>query len=224
MSKEQTISERLKSLRQRYGFTQEELAEKMGFTRSYLSQLESESKGPGPKFLKALLFCEQTNNPDLWTKRSLSTISEEEDARVDEPPSTYGGTMKVRWIPLLSWAQAGTANDFEELPTDWQELIPTTVSNPQAFAIQLRGDSMEPEYKEGDIAVVLPGEPARVGDLVIAKIKKQGMVFKVFQLIGGEPTRVRLKSYNEFYEPMDIHRDDFHWIYPVDSVTKRVRR
>ena len=133
-------------------------------------------------------------------------------------------TPDVFWIPLISWAQAGMATAFEEIPEHWQEKIPATVSDKSAFAIQLRGDSMEPKYSDGDIAVVLPHASSRNGDLVVANIKEEGFAFKVMTLIGGDIRHIRLTSYNQVYPPMDFQREQFHWIYPVHSVNKLVRR
>ena len=144
-------------------------------------------------------------------------------AVVAEPAAFYAA-VRTREVPLLSWAQAGLARGFEEIPESWRERFPAAVSDSSAFAIQLRGDSMEPKYQEGDLAVVLPKAAARNGDLVIANLKEEGFAFKILNHLGGDPRRVRLTSYNPAYEPMDFDRDDFHWIYPVHSVTKLIRR
>jgi SOS-response transcriptional repressor LexA len=131
----------------------------------------------------------------------------------------------LKMIPLLSWAQAGMARDFDEIPEHWQEMIPAVVHTSRAFAVQLRGDSMEKQFSEGDVAICLPPDiPARHGDLVVANIIDEGCVFKILNLIGGDPTKVRLKSYNPLYEPMDYPREAFNWICAVQSVNKQTRR
>ncbi len=138
--------------------------------------------------------------------------------------TAHHAPVRTREVPLISWTQAGLATAFDEIPNSWQECVPAAVNDGSAFAIQLRGDSMEPKYQEGDIAVVLPKSPARHGDLVVANIKAEGFAFKILNLVGGDPRRVRLTSYNVAYEPMDFDRDDFHWIHPVHSVTRLIRR
>jgi SOS-response transcriptional repressor LexA len=148
--------------------------------------------------------------------------SEKKRIPIAENAVLYG--REPRMIPVLSWAQAGMAADFEEIPIDWQETIPSTVGDRNAVAIMLRGDSMEPKHSEGDIAVVMPTTAARHGDLVIAKIKEEGLVFKIFNLIGGDPRRIRLSSYNPAYSPNEYGREDFHFIFPVHSVTRLTRR
>lgn len=154
--------------------------------------------------------------PPSLQRRSISL-------RKPEPPPFYLRNP-ARDIPLVSWAQAGIATNYEELPADWQETIPAAVPDNTAFAIQLRGDSMEPQYKDGDIAIVMPGQAAHNGDLVIANIKNEGFAFKILNLVDGDPDRIRLTSYNMVYAPMEFSREKFHWIYPVYSVTKRVWR
>lgn len=131
---------------------------------------------------------------------------------------------QVLMIPKISWAQAGIATAFEMIPEEWQERIPAAVNDETAFAIQLRGDSMEPKYQDGDVAIVLPQTMARNGDLVIANIKEDGFAFKILNLVGGDPRRVKLSSYNSAYAPTEYAREDLHWIYPVHSVTKMVRK
>jgi repressor LexA len=142
---------------------------------------------------------------------------------VAESPA-YDGAARTREVPLLSWAQSGLAAAPEGIPLSWPERIPAAVGDGSAFAVQLRGDSMEPKYQEGDLAVVLPKSAARNGDLVLANIKEQGFAFRILNLTGGDARRVRLTSYNPAYEPMDLARDDFHWIHPVHSVTRLIRR
>ncbi len=218
MSKEITISERIKKLRARFGLTQEELAQNMRFTRSYISQLEAGVKEPGPRFIKKLLACEQSPEPIKWQ------MTEGEGAELTETSSSEYNLPTVKAVPLISWAQAGLATEFEEIPEDWREWISIPISDPKAFAIVLRGDSMEPRFQEGDIAVLLPSITPRNGDLVVANIRDEGFAFKILNLIGGDPNQIKLTSYNPVYSPMEYPKEKFFWIYPVDSVTKRIRR
>jgi SOS-response transcriptional repressor LexA len=141
-----------------------------------------------------------------------------------EKPSTHYATSRTREVPLISWTQAALVTAPDEIPESWPERVPAAVSDNRAFAIQLRGDSMEPRYQEGDIAVVLPSIAAHNGDLVVANIKEEGFAFKILNLVGGDSGHVKLTSYNPVYAPMEYPRAKFHWIYPVDSVTKRIRR
>ena len=49
-----------------------------------------------------------------------------------------------------------------------EQIVVYGSQDPQALAVSIRGDAMEPEYKEGTIAVVYPSRTAKSGDLVVA--------------------------------------------------------
>jgi phage repressor protein C with HTH and peptisase S24 domain len=216
-NKESTFAEQVKAERERLGLTQTELAKRWGFTRSYLSQIETGDAQPGPRLRKQLIASERSAYVG-----SMSTYAS--SVREDIIPNEQISVASVRMVPLVSSAQAGLASVYEEVPESWQEKVPTTSTDPKTFAVTVRGDSMEPNYREGDIAFLLPSSAARNGDLVVASIKEEGFALKIMTLIGGDPERVRLTSYNIVYPPMDLRREQFHWIYPVHSVTKLVWR
>lgn len=160
---------------------------------------------------------------DDWADRlgiSLDYFAARED-RVHEESPAYR-TAKARLIPVVSWAHAGEAEDYEEIPKEWQREIATTCRDPKAFGLEIRGDSMLPRYNEGDVAIVMPNERAHGECLVVAKLKDNGVCFKIFSMPSKE--RFRLTSYNTIYPALDRTEDDFHWIYPVYEVVDKVWR
>ena len=52
--------------------------------------------------------------------------------------------------------------EFLDLPSDLQ-----TIKN--VYAVKIAGDSMHPRFSSGDICIVHPYEPARIGDSVVLK-------------------------------------------------------
>lgn len=144
--------------------------------------------------------------------------------QVKEEPVAY--TVSAHEVPVISWATAGEAHEYSGIPHHWQEKISSNVpKNQKALGIQIVGDSMEPRHYDGQVAIVLPEERARNGDLVIAHIRNIGIVFKKFQF-NGDPRKpiVRLSSFNPEYPPMEYQEKDFFWIWPVAEVISRYRR
>lgn len=144
------------------------------------------------------------------------------------PPIPFLGnvhlrTAGLRRIPILSWAQAGQAIDFERMPAEVDEAIPTDVADEHAFGVRLRGDSMEPKFSDGDIAILLPGTTATTGEIVVANIRDQGALCKIMH-VQLDKQLVKLSSYNPAYPPTEYHRDEFYWIFPVAAVIKELRR
>ena len=102
-------------------------------------------------------------------------------------------------------------------------LLPGDVADDRAFGVRLRGDSMEPKFSDGDIAILLPSTAATNGDTVVANIKEQGALCKIMH-VQLDKNLVKLSSYNPAYPPTEYHRDEFYWIYPVSAVIKQLRR
>jgi len=76
-------------------------------------------------------------------------------------------------VPLISWVQAGdfatVVDNFE--PGDGEEWIDTTVPKRRyTFALRVQGDSMEPEFHDGNIIIVEPEISAEHGDYVIVRV------------------------------------------------------
>ncbi|HEX4141038.1 MAG TPA: XRE family transcriptional regulator [Candidatus Methylacidiphilales bacterium] len=195
------FAERLRLWRTGKRMTQAEAAHMLGINRSYLSQVES-GRAPGRALRDRFLLAEKSA-----------------PAKLKESAGRYG----LRNLPILSWAQAGQATDFEEIPSDWDETVPSDVTDELAFGVRLRGDSMEPKFSDGDIAILLPNTPATNGDIVVANIKDQGAVCKIMH-VQLDKHLITLSSYNPAYPPMEYHRDDFHWIFPAATVIKQLQR
>jgi SOS-response transcriptional repressor LexA len=88
-------------------------------------------------------------------------------------------TGKMRRIPVVSWATAGkraeTGESFhKEEVLEW---IASDVNGENNFALRVKGDSMEPEFKEGDILIVSPAAKAVNGDYVVAKNSEEEATF-----------------------------------------------
>lgn len=90
----------------------------------------------------------------------------------------------LRRIPLISSVQAGLMTEavnpfppgvaFEYLLTDLQ-------LSEHAFALEIEGQSMEPEFKEGDRIIVDPALQPQPGDFVVAKNGREEATFKKYR-------------------------------------------
>lgn len=130
---------------------------------------------------------------------------------------------RVRMIPLISMTQAGPSINFEDEIFQHDAVAVIDVKDPKAFALRVRGNSMEPEIKEGDIAIVCPEWSVRNGDEVICRTIHGDVMCKIYQTEGSGEF-VILSSYNAAFPPMKLNRDEIEWIYPVQSVQKTRRR
>lgn len=128
-----------------------------------------------------------------------------------EFPNISTGPPVLKKIPVVSWVNAGdwskAIDPFQ--PGYAEEWISTTATNhPNAFALVVRGDSMEPEFVDGDIITVDPGREAINGSYVIAKNGDEA-TFKQL-VIDGES--VYLKPLNQRYPIKDMTGVEFRII------------
>lgn len=130
---------------------------------------------------------------------------------------------RVRMIPLIAMTQAGPKINFEDEVFQHDAVAVIDVKDPKAFALTVRGNSMEPEIKEGDVAVICPSWKPRNGDEVICRTIHGDVMCKIYQTkFNGQ--YVVLSSYNPAFPPQELSMDEIEWIYPVQSVQKTRRR
>ena len=198
----ESFAERLRFWRVSQNFTQAEAARQLDIDRSYLSQVER-GRSPG-NALRTRFF--------LIEKSSSVKVN-------GNVAAAYG----LRNLPVLSWSQAAQVADLAEIPRDWDEVVPSDVSDERAFGVRLRGDSMEPKFSDSDIAILLPGTVPTNGEIVVANLRNQGVLCKIMH-VQLDKNLVKLSSYNPAYPPTEYHRDEFHWIFPVATIIKQLRR
>ena len=174
--------------------SQQEFAGKLQISRSHLSKLE---KG------------------HLAVSRKIVIRYQ----KLAERESCADHASKVRTVPVRSMAEAGAGIDYEELPFDWQRVVPTDCPDAEAFAVEVNGDSMEPKYYKGDLVVLMPGSTPCNGTLVVARLENEGVVFKLFSKRGNEVT---LTSYNAAHPPIMVDAASVHWVFPVWQVVRNV--
>jgi len=116
-----------------------------------------------------------------------------------------------RVIPLLSWAQAGTTQAWDDV-YEHEGFTGYNVRDPKAVAIQIRGDSMSPQFPQGTIAIIYPSLEAKSGDLVIARLNDGTVMFKRLHVDGDHYTFISL---NPIYPPLTVDKSKIEKVLPV---------
>ncbi|WCH28840.1 LexA family protein [Aeromonas salmonicida] len=88
-------------------------------------------------------------------------------------------------IPVISYVQAGNWREMCEQATTFDgnvEYVTASVDiGPCGFGLWLRGDSMLPQFKEGDLIIVDPDEVPQPGDYVVARNGNNEATFKKYR-------------------------------------------
>jgi phage repressor protein C with HTH and peptisase S24 domain len=95
----------------------------------------------------------------------------------------------------------------------WDEISFPEIGDPNAFALEISGNSMEPLYRDGDTIVVSPAAGIRKGDRVVVKTSQGEVMAK--QLQRRTAHKVELQSLNPDHAIRDIDLEDVAWIARV---------
>lgn len=214
----------LRTARERAGLSYAQLARRTGYSAAVLEAIEEGSGRASERMIEAVV-------------RELPGLSKEELMQGSDEPlilteggleGTYGAKpridvpegMQVRYVPLLSWAQAGTldAGHLDE-GYEYKGVAAFNVSDRRAFAVEIKGESMQPKIPEGARAVVCPSVAPKAGDTVIARTIHGDVLCKLYQPKNGG-TIVVLSSWNPAFPPVEIAREEIAWLYPVKQITQ----
>jgi SOS-response transcriptional repressor LexA len=183
-------------------------ARKYGLDSTYLSQLLNGHRNLGEKAARNLEA--KLGWPPRSMDRSVDEPGEEADGYDRPPPG-------LRRVPRISFVQAGVwteAVDPYALGAGDDYLLTQLDLGAHAFALTVRGESMEPEFKEGDSIIIDPDVKPSPGDFVVAKNAQEEATFKKYrprgineqgeQVIELVPLNDDFPSLRSDYTPLQI--------------------
>lgn len=181
----ETINDRISARRRAQKMSQDELAKRIGITRVSISKWESGLNQPKGRYLNDLAAALGVTVDWLLTGSGGSPESSAEQQIPGyhnvEPAVIYQGTR----IPVLSYVQAGNWREMCEQATTFDGNVEYVSAGgeigPYGFGLWLRGDSMLPLFKEGDLIIVDPDEAPHPGDFVVAKNGSEEATFKKYR-------------------------------------------
>jgi phage repressor protein C with HTH and peptisase S24 domain len=125
--------------------------------------------------------------------------------------------MVHRRIPLIGFAQAGSSGFFDDggypVGGGWDEVALPEISDPNAYALEISGDSMEPVYRDGDQVIVSPASPIRRSDRVVVRTTKGEVMAK--QLVRQSARRIELKSLNPAHPDYSFDLREITWMHRI---------
>jgi phage repressor protein C with HTH and peptisase S24 domain len=133
--------------------------------------------------------------------------------------ATGGTTARTvaRRIPLIGMAQAGGDGYFDDggfpAGSGWDEVSLPDLPDPNAYALEISGDSMEPVYRDGDQVVVSPAAPIRRGDRVVVRTVHGEVMAK--QLYRRSARRIELKSLNPLHPDYSFELPEVAWMHRI---------
>ncbi len=143
----------------------------------------------------------------------LSQLLAEDDITLDLPGQMItAGDL----VPIINKASAGFPVDFDDLgyPVGYADdyVRCPDLHDPNAFAVRVVGDSMEPKYVDGDIVVFSPASNVKSGDDCFVRFTQpHESTFK--RIFFEEGDQVRLQPLNQKYPPTILDGKRINGIY-----------
>jgi len=135
-----------------------------------------------------------------------------------------------RQIPVISYVQAGMMTEVVDpfALGEGLELITTDLElSDHAFGLIIEGNSMAPEFSEGDKVIIDPSLAPQPGDYVVAKNGHEEATFKKYRPRGTDEAGnmiFELVPLNDDYPTLNSQRDHMHVIGVMVEHRKYRRR
>lgn len=182
-----TFSERLRYALHKNNMKQSVLSYKTGIDKSYISKYLSGVFVP--KHDKIILMAKALRVSESW----LAGYDEGDDENAFPAPLGYK-------IPVLGYVAAGIPLeaiteilDYEEIDADWMR------DGSEFFALQIKGSSMEPRIKDGDVVIVRKQPDCDSGDVAIVSINGDDATCKK---VMKHESGITLVPFNPSFEAM----------------------
>jgi phage repressor protein C with HTH and peptisase S24 domain len=122
-----------------------------------------------------------------------------------------------RRVPLIGFAQAGADGFFDDggypVGAGWDEVSLPEIADPNAYALEISGDSMEPVFRDGDLVIVSPNAPVRRGDRVVVRTRGGEVMAKELQRRSAR--RVELRSLNPAHPSYVFELAEVAWLHRI---------
>ena len=195
----QYIGKRIRKYRKDMKLTQDELAKKLNTSKGTISNYETGYRSPRQDDLFLLAEVLNINIDDLFPPR--------EDNKID----TYN-------IPVVSKISAGE-------PIHAEENIESYISIPNAkentFGLIVSGDSMDKEFKDGDIVVVEKDAVVENGQIGVVHINGYNATVKRIKYNNDDIILIPESNNNEHVPKIFNRNDHIHIVGRVVGVYKQ---
>lgn len=167
------------------GYTQKEVADLLKISRQAYSSYETGSRQPDPEILIKL--------SSIFKVSVDYLLGLESNLAPMDAPLTYGAKIKV-----LGKVPAGIPIEAVECVIDEIDISKEMAEDEYEYlGLLVSGDSMFPEYLDGDIVIIRKQNTADTGDDVVAYVNGYDATLKRLQRMTGG---IRLKALNPQYE------------------------
>lgn len=201
-----SIATNIKRIREQHSLTQDELGEIAGVSGGAVSTWERGTAEPRMGAIQKIADCLKISKSDIVDDGNESNIFESTSLR----------------IPVLGSVPAGIPLEAIEDIVDWEEIpIEWTIGGREFFSLRVKGDSMSPNFLEGDTLILRKDNDCESGNICVVYVNGNDATLK--KVIKKQDCII-LQPLNTAYDPKIYdYNDEFNPI-SIAGVVVEIRR
>ncbi|HDZ8828511.1 TPA: helix-turn-helix domain-containing protein [Aeromonas hydrophila] len=211
------VGAKIRALRKERKMTISELATQVDSDVGNISRLERDIQGFSPQLLSKIAEALSVPVAELFS----------DNLQPAQHQNMELATPDIHRIPVITYVQAGVWTETSEIrECDGNMAYITTDLDlgQRAFAIVIRGNSMEPEFTEGDLVLIDPDEPLHPGDFVVAKNGEEEATFKKYRPRGYSEDGQEIFELAPLNDDYPTMRSDRQHIQIIGTMVEHRRR
>ncbi len=154
------LGDQMRRYRKQCGYSQKDLASQLFVTQQAVGKWERGEATPNPETV-------------LKIAKILGITTDQLLGDTATPAST-GGT----WVPVLGDVAAGIPIEAVENIVDYEEIDSSMASTGEFFGLRIKGSSMEPRIRDGDVVIVRRQEDAETSDTAVILVNGDSATVK----------------------------------------------
>lgn len=207
----------LKSIREQLEYSTHDVNKLCDISQSYISLMENGKRKPSPTILKKLASIYNLDYLDLYEKAGYIDLAENEKLKVKEEKNNSAIVFVYGTIP------AGIPMECIEDIIDTEEISQDMLrGGKQYFGLRVKGNSMEPDYLDGDTLILEKADNCESGDDCVVMVNGNDGTFKrVFKNENG----IILQPLNPSYAPMPYTNEQIENLpVRIIGIVEEIRR
>ena len=213
-----SIAQRIRQARTQKEMDQVKLAARLDVATRTVQRWEKGEQVPDSNYLMRIAKVTGVTPHWLLTGDGEMYTRSQAESKVFPLPTGRYKRVDLVSLPLLSSVPGGAPSLM--FHPDYVEKYITVddIKDTNAFALEVKGNSMAPRIEDGDIIVVSPKLESRTGDICVVRVNDEDTVKRV----KIEDQYLHLIPLNPEYEPMVVKKKDVTFVWRVVKVIKSV--
>lgn len=193
-----TLGDIISQYRKDHAMSMDKFSKASGISKAYISMLEKNRTQRGEEPVPSI---EMYRNVAEVIGVNVDELVRMVDGKVLLPqrvPSASSSHSGIK-IPVLGDVAAGLPIEAVENIVDYEEIDQAMAASGEHFGLRLKGDSMEPRMKDGDVVIVRKQDDVENGDIAVVLVNGDSATVK---RIKKGPSGITLIPNNPAYDPM----------------------